>query len=174
MTKYEELLEIASQEDVKVYENYDLSGTRLKGLYCNGIIALNKDIKTQTERVCVLAEELGHHYTTVGNITNLSDMNCCKQELKARLTAYNDRIGLQGIIQAYNARRTSPEDMAEFLEVTPEFLQEALECYRAKYSPYIKVDNYVIFFEPCLAVMEAIRNCPLIETEEKREHYGNI
>ena len=156
MTKYEELLEIASQENVKVYENYDLSGTRLKGLYCDGVIALDKDIETQTERACVLAEELGHHYTTVGDITDLTSMNNQKQELKARLTAYNDRIGLQGIIDAYKARRTSPEEMAEFLDVTPEFLKDALECYRSKYSRYVSVDNYVIFFEPCLAVMELL------------------
>lgn len=157
MTKYEELLEIASQENVKVYEKYDLSGTRLKGLYCDGVIALDKDIETQTERACVLAEELGHHYTTVGDITDLTSMNNQKQELKARLTAYNDRIGLQGIINAYNARRTSPEEMAEFLDVTPEFLQDALECYRTKYAPYVAIDNYVVFFEPCLAVLEVIR-----------------
>ena len=157
MTKYEELLEIASQENVKVYENYDLSGTRLKGLYCDGVIALDKDIETQTERACVLAEELGHHYTTVGDITDLTSMNNQKQELKARLTAYNDRIGLQGIIDAYKARRTSPEEMAEFLDVTPEFLQDALECYRTKYAPYVAIDNYVVFFDPCLAVLEVIR-----------------
>ena len=157
MTKYEELLEIASQENVKVYENYDLSGTRLKGLYCDGVIALDKDIETQTERVCVLAEELGHHYTTVGDITDLTSMNNQKQELKARLTAYNDRIGLLGIIRAYKARRTESEEMAEFLDVTPKFLQDALECYRSKYGPYVSVDNYVIFFEPCLAIMETLR-----------------
>ena len=157
MTKYEELLEIALQENVKVYEKYDLSGTRLKGLYCDGVIALDKDIETQTERACVLAEELGHHYTTVGDITDLTSMNNQKQELKARLTAYNDRIGLQGIIDAYKARRTSPEEMAEFLDVTPEFLQDALECYRTKYAPYVAIDNYVVFFDPCLAVLEVIR-----------------
>lgn len=157
MTKYEELLEIASQENVKVYEKYDLSGTRLKGLYCDGVIALDKDMETQTERACVLAEELGHHYTTVGDITDLTPMNNQKQELKARLTAYNDRIGLQGIIDAYKARRTSPEEMAEFLDVTPEFLQDALECYRTKYAPYVAIDNYVVFFDPCLAVLEVIK-----------------
>lgn len=157
MTKYEELLEIALQENVKVYEKYDLSGTRLKGLYCDGVIALDKDIETQTERACVLAEELGHHYTTVGDITDLTSMNNQKQELKARLTAYDDRVGLLGIIRAYNARRTAPDEMAEFLDVTPEFLRDALECYRSKYSPYVSIDNYIIFFEPCLAIMETLR-----------------
>lgn len=39
----------------------------LSGLYFNGNIAIEKKL-TQTQKTCVLAEELGHHYTTVGNI----------------------------------------------------------------------------------------------------------
>lgn len=156
MTKYEELLETALHENITVYENYDLSDTRLKGLYCDGVVALDENIATQTEKGCILAEELGHHYTSSGNILDQTDIGNQKQELRARLWAYNKKIGLQGILNAYKARRTSPEEMAEFLEVTPEFLQDALECYRQKYSPYVKIDNYIVFFEPCLAVMEVI------------------
>lgn len=157
MTKYEELLDTASQENVTVYENYDFSDTRFKGLYCDGVVALDENIETQTEKGCILAEELGHHYTSFGNILDQSDISNQKQELRARLWAYNKKIGIQGILNAYKARRTSPEEMAEYLEVTPEFLQNALDCYRQKYSPYVKIDNYIVFFEPCLAVMEVIK-----------------
>lgn len=38
-----------------------------------------------------------------------------------------------------------------------EHLQEALECYREKYGVYTELDGYVIYFEPCLIVMEALR-----------------
>ncbi len=157
MTKYEELLETALQENVTVYENYDLSDTRLKGLYCDGVVALNRKIVTQAEKSCILAEELGHHYTSAGDILVQTDIGNQKQELRARLWAYNKKIGIQGILNAYKARRTSPEEMAEFLEVTPKFLQDALDCYRQKFSPYVKIDNYIVFFEPCLAVMEVIK-----------------
>lgn len=44
--------------------------------------------------------------------------------------------------------------MAEYLEVTEEFLKEALEQYRRKYGRKVELDNYVILFEPYLAVME--------------------
>ena len=150
---YEELLTQADDNGLIVKEKYLLANTgRIKG----NRIAIHQDM-TQVEKSCILAEELGHHYTTAGDIMDQTDDGNRKQELRARLWAYNAKIGLQGIIDAYKARRTSPMEMAEFLDVTPEFLQDALECYRSKYSPYVSVDNYVIFFEPFLAVMEAIR-----------------
>ena len=85
MTKYEELLENTSQEIVSVYETYDLSNTRLKGLYYEGTVALNRELKTQAEKVDVLAEELGHYHTTVGNILDQTNAEARKQERTARL-----------------------------------------------------------------------------------------
>lgn len=150
---YEELLTQADNNGLIVKEKYLLANTgRIKG----NRIAIHQDM-TQVEKSCTLAEELGHYYTTAGDIIEQTDTGNRKQELRARLWAYNAKIGLQGIIRAYKARRTEPEEMADFLDVTPEFLQDALECYRAKYGPFVAVDNYVVFFEPCLAVMKTLR-----------------
>ena len=62
---YEQLLTVADQNDLTVKEHplADHDGL-LKGKR----IAIRKDIETQAEKSCVLAEELGHHYTTAGNI----------------------------------------------------------------------------------------------------------
>lgn len=111
---------------------------------------------TITEKSCVLAEELGHHYTTVGDIIDQSDAGNRKQEMRARLWAYDKKIGLHGIINAYEARRTNIEEMADFLDVTPEFLRNAIKCYKGKYGPYVTLDNYIIFFEPNLSVAKMI------------------
>lgn len=149
---YEDLLIESEKENIVVKEK-NMAG--YKGRIYGNRIAIRKSL-TSIEKSCILAEELGHYYTTAGDIRDQSCMSNRKQELHARLWGYNQQIGLLGIINAYKARRTSPEDMAEFLGVTPEYLQEALEQYRSKYSPYIKVDNYIIFFEPNLAVMETL------------------
>lgn len=150
---YEELLIDSESTGLIIKEKaLRLNNGRIKG----NRIAIRRDLTT-VEKSCVLAEELGHYYTTVGDIMEQSDTGNRKQELRARLWAYNAKIGLQGIIDAYKARRTSPEEIAEFLDVTPEFLQDALECYRTKYAPYVAIDNYVVFFDPCLAVLEVIR-----------------
>lgn len=39
-------------------------------------------------------------------------------------------------------------ELAEYLEVTEEYLLEALEYYKQKYGPYVTLGNYTILFEP--------------------------
>lgn len=129
----------------------DVSG--LKGLYYNGCVAIEQRLPNK-EKSCVLAEELGHHYTTVGNILDQSSVSNRKQELRARMWAYNRQIGLLGIIKSYEYGCRSLYDMAEYLEVTEEFLKDALERYRQKYGMYTVVDNYIIYFEPGLGVVK--------------------
>lgn len=156
MTGYEELLTDANRENIIVTDQFDLSGTRLKGLYCDGTIVLNRDMCIESEKTCVLAEELGHHYTTVGNIMNQTDTANRKQEHRARLWAYNKLIGLQGIIKAYNAGCQNYHETAEYLDVTEEFLKEAITCYKNQYGSYAKVDNFTVVFEPSIAVIEFV------------------
>lgn len=44
--------------------------------------------------------------------------------------------------------------MAEYLEVTEEFLKDALKRYHQKYGVCTTVDNYIIYFEPALGVVK--------------------
>lgn len=150
---YEELLQESLEQNLIVKE-MDLPG--YKGRIYKNRVAIRKNMTT-AEKSCVLAEELGHHHTTVGNILDQTDVSNCKQEHLARLWAYNKQIGLSGIIQGYRAHCRSRYDLAEYLEVSEDFLQEALEYYREKYGVYAELDGYVIYFEPCLIVMEALR-----------------
>lgn len=57
----------------------------LKGLYYNGTIGIDKNIETDKEKACVLAEELGHYHTSSGNILDQGDVFNRKQELRARM-----------------------------------------------------------------------------------------
>ena len=54
MTEYEKLLSNANDNDVTVYDDYNLKGTRIKGLYCDGTVAISNDLRTQKEKACVL------------------------------------------------------------------------------------------------------------------------
>ena len=148
---YEELQIQNADLNMKEMDLSEVSG--LKGLYYNGNIAIEKKL-TQNQKACVLAGELGHHYTTVGNILDQSDTDSMKQERKARLWAYNKLIGLSGIIQGYKAHCRNRHELADCLHVSEEFLQEAIDCYREKYGCSVKLDNYVIMFGPTLAVVE--------------------
>lgn len=150
---YEALLEEAHQDGLIVKEKpLKYNNGRIKGKR----IAIRQDIETNTEKSCVLAEELGHHHTSVGNILDMNDVRNRKQERQARLWGYNKLIGLTGIINAFRAGCQSRHEIAELLDVTEEYLQECVDCYRDKYGVCTEVDNYTIYFIPHLAVMEKV------------------
>lgn len=78
-----------------------------------------------------------------------------KQEYRARFYGYNLKIGLTGLIRAYEAGCRNFFEMAEFLDATEEYLKEAIQCYKSKYGICAVVDNYIIYFEP-FAVIKLI------------------
>lgn len=135
--------------------DWDFKDTRIKGLYCDGTIALSSKL-TNKEQAAVLAEELGHHLTAAGDILDQSVTVNRKQELRGRIWAYNRLIGLTGIIRAYKMGCRNRYEVAECLDVPEDTLQEALNYYHARYGVCTQVDNYVIYFEPVLGVMELI------------------
>lgn len=149
---YEQLLEEAEKEGLEIQEK-QFQSNNIKGLYADGIIALNSSIETQAEKLCVLAEELGHHYTTVGNILDQSRLENRKQERRARAWAYNRLVGIVGLINAYRHGVRNMHELAEFLGVSEQFLKEALRYYCEKFGSYYEVDNYIICFDP-LWIME--------------------
>lgn len=148
---YEELQIEYENLNIKEMDLSEVNG--LKGLYVDGNIAIQEGM-TSAESVCTLAEEIGHHETSSGDILNLSIVRNRKQERTARLWAYDKQIGLSGIIYGYRCHCQNRHDLADCLGVTEEFLQEAFECYREKYGCSVELDGYTIFFEPALAVME--------------------
>lgn len=146
--EYDALLDEANAEGISVKERpFKTYDGRLKGKD----IYLRKDMNT-TEKTCVLAEEMGHHYTTVGNILDMESIQNRKQGRQARLHGYNRLIGLAGLIEAYEHGCRNRYEIAEFLEVTDEFLEDCINCYRDKYGIGTTVDNYYIAFIPHLMV----------------------
>lgn len=150
---YEELQIQACKDGIEIIE-YPFKSSNIKGLYCNGTVALNEDM-TQVEKSCVLAEEIGHHCTSSGDILDQTDIMNLKQEYRARLYGYNLKVGLTGLIRAYEEGCRNLYEMAEYLDVTEEYLRNVINCYHAKYGQYTIVDNYVIYFEP-FAVMKFV------------------
>ena len=150
---YEALLDEAQQDGLIVKEKpLKYNNGRIKGKR----IAIRKDIETSTEKACVLAEELGHHHTSVGNIIDMENASNRKQERQARIWGYNKLIGLNGIISTFEAGCQSVHEAAEFLEVTEEYLLDAIEYYRDKYGICTEIKEYIIYFIPQLAVLKRI------------------
>lgn len=150
---YERLKRIASQQGLDIYERKLHPNT--KGLYADDVIWINRDIPTQIEKRCILAEELGHYHTSSGDILDQKDLNNRKQEKRARSWAYEYLVPLSKIIEAYHDGIAGRHALAEYLEVTEEFLQSAIDRYREKYGLFAKHEQYTICFEP-LSVIESL------------------
>lgn len=144
---YEQMLEYANNKDIEII-NMDFKGN-LKGLYADSLIALDSNLETESEKRCILAEELGHYHHSSGIILDQKLQPSTKQEIQARGWAYKHLVPFKEIIKAYKeAYVCNYHELAEFLDITEEFLLSAMEYYKAKYGLYHPVGKYVIRFEP--------------------------
>lgn len=148
---YEKLL-IRYDKEVKVKEKPLKYG--FKGLYKNNKIIIDSNIETISEKTCILAEELGHHFTSHGDIIDPCDIRNVKQELKARAWAYERLVGIVDLINAHRHGVNGKYELAEFLDVPIGFLEDAIEYYRNKYGTCYQIDNYIIYFTPSFGIME--------------------
>lgn len=148
---YEKILKEAQNHEIDIYE--EKMPQRIKGLYADNIIWLNKRLSTTNEKTCVLAEELGHYHTSIGDILDQSSLYNRKQEKQARSWAYKKLIPLNAIIKAFHAGIQNKYELAEYLNVTEVFLSGALTRYKEEYGVSKTINQYTIFFEP-LAVLE--------------------
>lgn len=147
---YEELL--MKYEDVFV-EELDLSAVPgLKGLYLDGMIAIDSRLSTDAEKSCILAEELGHHFTSSGMILDQTQIVNRKQEQRARLWAYDCLTGLDDILAAAQRGCSNLYETAVFLGVTENFLTDALCTWRRKYGIGVMHRSYWIQFIPNLCI----------------------
>lgn len=147
MNKCELLEEKALEQGIQVV-SYPFKSNRIKGLYCDGTIALNTNINDTSEKACILAEELGHYYTTVGDILDQSNIQNRKQELQARVWAYSHMITMEMLLECKRRGCRNRYEIAEYLGVTEEFLQNALDRYKSIYGVAHQKDGYLITFDP--------------------------
>lgn len=148
---YDELLLRADETGLIVKEKPLINNNgRIKG----NRIAIRKSIPTTVEKSCVLAEEIGHYYTSTGDIINQESVSNRKQEQRAVGYGYNLKIGLMGLIRAYEHGCRNRHEIAEYLDVTDKYLNDAVDYYKSKYGLFTTLDNYVIYFIPSLSVIK--------------------
>lgn len=120
----------------------------IKGLYCNGSIAISNHVETCIEKICILAEELGHHHTSSGMILNIESAINQKQGNSARLLSYNKMVIIEKLIPAQEAGCHNRYEIAEPLCITEFFLQETIDYYHSKHGIGFQKGEYIILFEP--------------------------
>jgi Zn-dependent peptidase ImmA (M78 family) len=143
---YERLLHEAERENIEVI--YQPLRGKIKGLYCDGVIVINENISTTTEKTYILAEELGHYYTSCGDILDQKITNNRKQEVKAKRWAVKRLVPLKSIIRVFKAGCRNCYEAAEYLGVTENFLRHCFKVYFNIYGKCKEYDQYVIYFDP--------------------------
>jgi len=118
----------------------------IKGLYGDNIIWLNQGLTPSAVKTCVLAEEMGHYHTSSGNILDQTKVGNLKQEKRARNWAYEKLIPLLSLVEASKEGVRNQYELAEFLEITEEFLEHAIDHYKEKYGLYVEWTSYLILF----------------------------
>lgn len=141
---YEKILS-EYDEEVEVLET-PLPQT-IKGLYADNTVAINSTL-TNSEKSCTLVEELGHHYTSSGDILDQSDISNRKQERTARAWGYEKLVSIEKLIDAYKSGVRNRHELAEYLEVTESFIEEALRYFNEKYGTYYVYGKFIVYFEP--------------------------
>jgi hypothetical protein len=125
---YENLLQEAVDDGYTVIERRFAS--RARGLCAGKAIGVCENLLT-SEKLCVLAEEMGHAKTTVGDILDQSDdVRNAKQEYKARCWAYRKVVSPEDICRAAKSGCHEIYEIAEALDLPEEFLQECIAYYK--------------------------------------------
>ncbi len=149
VTKLDSLFDTALKEQVDI--EYVSFPSNILGLYYKEdgippVIGINKSIISNRKLfTCVLAEELGHHFTTVGDTTaeyySYADkLIVNKKETQALKWATELLLPINEIKQAVNNKITKFHELAEFLQVTDQFLLARLE-FISRQSSYIKLND---------------------------------
>lgn len=149
---YERLQDYAYKNGIEVTEKYFKS--KADGLCKGNKIGISKRLSTSVAKRCVLAEELGHYFTTVGDISDQSKIQNRKQERRARAWGYDRLVPLTLLIEAIDYPCQNRTELAEYLDVPEDYLMEALKYYKEKYGNYVRIKEHILLFEP-LALIKA-------------------
>ena len=126
----------------------DIPVDKMKGLYFDNTIIFDRSLSTSAEKICILAEELGHFETGSGDILDQTQASNRKQERAAHKWATQELITLDDIIKASKEDIHNFFELAEFLNVTEDFLREGIEILKEIYGTHVEYDGKVIQFEP--------------------------
>lgn len=143
MQNYEKLM---SQHDDINYIFDNKMPNKHKGLYIDNTVYLNQN-QSAPELYSTVAEEIGHHLTSHGDIIDQSVADSRRQEKKARYVASLMIVSLEGLISCYEEGLVYDYECADFLEVTLTAFKEAIELYQEKMRLNFVYNGYHFSFE---------------------------
>ena len=144
MSLYEDL--VIKNKHIPIDDGIALKGD-FEGLYDNGVILIDKNL-SETRKAEVLYEELAHHKLTYGNILDQSKDINRKFENYARRYGYEAALPLHIIVEAHNYGVNNLYELAEYVQLSEEYIVEILKHYKNKYGIGTHYGEYLITFDP--------------------------
>lgn len=144
MSRYEDLLMEIDYVEIKDHIHLP---DGCKGFYSDDLIFIDKNL-SETRKAEVLYEELAHHKLTYGDILDQSNFNNRKFENYARRYGYENALPLNKIIDAYKYGVSSLYELAEYVQLSEEYVYTVLQHYKSKFGLSTCHNGHVICFEP--------------------------
>lgn len=116
-----------------------------KGLINDKIVYLNPR-QSKAELTSTLSEELGHYLTSSGNIIDQDTVEKRKQEKKARDVGATLVVSPDDIVKCFENDYMTPEACADFLGITLETFDNAVNYYRRKDGAYLSKKGDIVLF----------------------------
>ncbi|WP_460293760.1 ImmA/IrrE family metallo-endopeptidase [Clostridium tertium] len=157
MKKINDIFEIIDKENI-IYEEASLKNTHFKGIYfkvenLQPVIAIEESIVKYTSiYISILAEELGHHFTTQGNLLEPSKdysekLYKNKKEYLARKWACNFLISDAEFVQALLSSISNKYEMCEYFNITYDILENKIKSILKDEEKYIKIKSIFKIYE---------------------------
>lgn len=157
MKRIENLYKIIEKENI-IYEESDLSKLKAKGIYINlnnmrPFIAIDISIiNNYSLYLSILSEELGHHFTTSGNLIapskcSLDKLTKNKSENLARKWAANFLISDEELVQALTSSIHNIYDMCDYFNITTELLEIKIDSILKDELKYHKFKSMLNEFQ---------------------------
>lgn len=144
MSRYEDLLMEIDYVEIKDHVHLP---DGYKGFYSDDLIFIDKKL-SDAEKLENLFEELAHHKLTYGNILDQSTFNNRKFENYARRHGYENALPLNKIIGAYRYGVSSLHELADYVQLSEEYVHTVLQHYKNKFGLSTCHNGYLIRFEP--------------------------
>ena len=143
MGLYEEML--IKHDYIEIKET-DVMPDNLSGVWLDDLILINSNLP-ETRKTEVLYEELAHHKLTYGNILDQSKWINRKFENYARRHGYEAALPLRIIVEAHNYGVSSLYELADYVQLSEEYIAEILKHYKNKYGIGTHYGEYLITFD---------------------------
>ncbi|HEB2222411.1 TPA: toxin [Staphylococcus aureus] len=144
MGLYEETL---IQHDYIEIREVDVLPDNLDGVWLGDLILIKRGLSDR-EKAEILFEELAHNKLTYGDIADYSNFNNRKFENYARRHSFISAVPLREIVEAYNYGVRNLYELSEYLQLSEEYILEAIEQYKKIYGIGTHYGEYSITFEP--------------------------